>query len=771
MVKPTFERKFLKNHLQFQNGLLSRFLANRRMQQMAESSARPAYAAELRVEGIEGIGNISDSPTPASKDTERPLPQPRKSHPPNLPPEPPPPSDEIKQAKPWRWSLVWLASLCVLGGMGTAALIWLVSLPPQVDCRQPEKLSLDMERLYCAQEAAQTGDLSKLIAGIEMLKQWQPDHPLYRESQRLIQDWSDQVLTIATKKVVQGDLKGAEAAISHIPNTTPVYADAQKSIARWRKYSKTASEIYDKAQAALKQKDWNVVSQQIVALAEFERDYWTLEKGSNAVAQQLGMEKQAWQILSRAQKMAASGNLKQVSAAIPVAQAVPAKTYAAETAKANLKQWSQKLVTIGSRQWQQGDRNGALATLSLAAQIKITPETEDLYRFGNAYRLASSAIGEKWLPSVAQVLNLMEAIAAIEQVTAASPFYTQAQTLKQNWQTQLQDLIQLKYASSVASLGQRSTLALAIGQAKQLDPERPRRIHAQSLVASWQRETERLEDQPILDRAVQISKTGGIEALQAAIQQASQVQLGRALRTQSQTWIAMWRSQIQTLEDQPTLDQAWALARQGKLNEAIQTASAIQSGRSLYRDAQSAIGEWRYQQIVDAQVAQDQPILNRATALANGGNLAAAISVASQIGSGRALSGQAQAAIERWETQLRPPAPEPQTPPNYDAYAPALDDLPSELPGEEWPFRSPPPSAEEPFSNPVLQPGELLAPTLESPASPLPSDDPFPQPTEPSLNLAPAPPVEPAPVPPVYEPVPPVDPLPPEPVDPLPPSF
>ncbi|NJO78272.1 MAG: hypothetical protein HC827_06895 [Cyanobacteria bacterium RM1_2_2] len=654
--------------------------------------------------------------------------------------------------------------------MGTAALVWLVSLPPQVDCRQPEKLSLDMERLYCAQEAAQTGDLSKLIAGIEMLKQWQPDHPLYRESQRLIQDWSNQVLTIATKKVVQGDLKGAEAAISHIPNTTPVYADAQQSLDRWRKYSKTASEMYGKAQIALKQKDWSAVSQQIVVLAEFERDYWTLEKGASAVAQQLGVEKQAWQILSRAQKMAASGDLKQIGAAIPLAQEVPAKTYAAETAKVNLKQWSQKLVTMGSQQWEQGNRDRAVATLSLASQIKMTPETEDLYRFGNAYQLANyRQLEEKWLPSAAHVLNLMEAIAAIEQVNVKSPFYTQAQTLKQSWQAQLQDLIQLKYASAAASLGQRSTLELAIGQAKQLDPERPRRIHAQSLVASWQRETERLADQPLLDQAIHTAKSGSIAALQAAIQQASQIELGRALRTRSQTWIAMWRSEIQTLEDQPQFDQAWSLARQGKLEEAIQTASLIQPGRSLYRDAQSAIGEWRYQQVVDAQIAQDQPILNRATALANGGNLAAAISVASQIGSGRALSGQARAAIDRWENQLRPPAPDPQTQPDYDTYAPALDDLPSET-LEEFPFSAPPPNTEEPFSNPVLQPGEFPSPTATDPASLPPGYAPFPQPTEPSLNLAPAP-IEPAPVPPVYEPVPPNDPLPPEASDPLPPRF
>jgi hypothetical protein len=376
--------------------------------------------------------------------------------------------------------------------MGTAALVWLISLPPQIDCRHPNQLSLDMERLYCAQEAAQSGDIAKLIAGIDLLKQWQPEHPLHGEAQRLIQDWSEQVLTIATKRVVRGDLKGAEAALSHIPNTTPVYQDVQKALSRWRKYSKRASNLNAKAEAALKQKDWHAVSDYIVLLAAFERDYWELENGADALAQRLGVEKQAWQALNRAQKIAT--NPEQLAAAIALAQQVPNKTYAADEAKVSLKQWSQKLVAKGNQQWQSGNRLGAISTLRLDPKIVNQPAIEELYQFGNAYRLANPALSSRWPPTMGNLVNFAEAIAAMEQVKSDSPFHNQAQSLRKSWQRQMQNFIQLKYAGAAASFEHPTMLALAVDQAKQISAKEPRRLQAQTLVAYWQKEVERLED-------------------------------------------------------------------------------------------------------------------------------------------------------------------------------------------------------------------------------------------------------------------------------------
>ncbi len=690
---------------------------------------------------------------------------------PSLPPDLPAQPGFKLGSKQWHWPLVWVSALAVLGGMGTAALVWLVSLPPQIDCKQPGQLSLDMERLYCAQEAAQSGEIAKLIAGIDLLKQWQPEHPLYGEAQRLITEWSDQVLTISTNRVVRGDLKGAEAAISHIPTSTPIHQDAQAALSRWRKYSQRATKLNEKAQAALKQKDWSAVSDYIVLLSAFERDYWELENGAEALARQLGVEKQAWQAFARAQRLAE--NPQQLGAAIALAQQMSGQTYAAAVAKASLKQWSQKLVERGNQQWLKGDRLGAIATLRLAPKTVNQPEIDEMYRFGHAYALANPALSSRWAPTVENLVNLAEAITAMAQVKPDSPFHNQAQLFKTSWQAQLQDLIQLKYASAAADFEHPAMLNLAVKQAQQIDPDAPRRLQAQTLIAHWQRETERIEDQPMVDRALHLAKGGSIDSFKAAIAAASQVPLGRALRQQSQTLIASWRSQIQTLEDRPQLEQATDLAQQGNLEQAIQMASQIGAGRALYRDAQTAIGDWRNQQRVNSQIAQDQPILDQALAQAAAGQLSSAIATASRIGSGRALSSRAQASIRQWEIQLNPPQPSPD---GGFLAEPADNPLETLFPDNQWPNQDSQPEnrPENPDNSPAASPDPSVSPS--SPPRPwLPSEiETVPPPgtyqpyTPPQDSRLPAPSPErseaPDPEPSQSaDPLPPLDPLPPRP--------
>ncbi len=52
------------------------------------------------------------------------------------------------------------------------------------------------------------------------------------------------------------------------------------------------------------------------------------------------------------------------------------------------------------------------------------------------------------------------------------------------------------------------------------------------------------------------------------------------------------------------------------------------------------------------QIAEDRPILNQAKKLADSGNLAAAIDVASQIDPDRALYREAREAIKGWTSQV-----------------------------------------------------------------------------------------------------------------------
>ncbi|GAB4386457.1 MAG: hypothetical protein Kow00121_53090 [Elainellaceae cyanobacterium] len=578
---------------------------------------------------------------------------------PSVKPPPGSPDPQPPRRKSWRWWLMCFATLGVLSGMGSAALLWLVSLPPPTNCQETSQPLLDIEQLYCAQQSIQTGGLPELIAGLTLLQQWTPEDPLYAEAQNLAEEWSKQVLAIARSKARQSDLEGALEAISHIPATTPVYEEAQEFVAYWKEQWAEGEAIYAKAEEALKQQNWTLVSEYIAVLADFTNPFWNTTQ-ANALAQQLGVEKQARQTLAKARQASEEGTPRQLGQAIRIAEEIPRDTHTWADATQMLKQWGFTLLSISVQRWQAGDLRGAEAALRTAPETSTLAELQDLIRFKNAFQLAvdsapSPSPTSSWFPDHQQLWKMMEAIAALEAVPPDSTFYEQAQAVRQTWQAQFQDVIQLYYANVAADLGQHATLQLAIGQAQQISSDRPRRLQAQTLVAYWQEQVEQIEDQPYLDDAIELAQSETVNDLRSAIASASLIQPGRALRAEAQSWIGKWQNQIEVIEDRPHLDRARLLADEGNLSEAISAAATIQPGRALYAEAQSAIGDWQAQIIRNTQIAADHPILERARALATSGDLVSAIRVASQIAPGRALSGEAQAAIADWEYQLAPP--------------------------------------------------------------------------------------------------------------------
>jgi len=321
---------------------------------------------------------------------------------------------------------------------------------------------------------------------------------------------------------------------------------------------------------------------------------------------------------------------------------------------------------------------GAIATAqALPLSLPLPPVARDLVWLSRAQPLATSNLltapsdqfWQLWLP-----------LAQVRQIRVDSPLYRQTKALTPRLEQQAQDLLQIQLALNVANLKQMPTLQGAIALMQTITPGHPQRLYAQTLIAQWRKEIQQLEDRPYLAQAQQLAATGTVPALNAAIAQARHIAPGRSLRLEAQSAIAKWTRQIKTIEDQPLLDQARALAKQTKLKEAIQTATKIRADRSLYKEAQAAINNWTAQ----LQIAEDQPLLDEARALADQGSLSKAISVASSICYDRALYGDAQSAIARWSAQrdtivkarrprrYEPPStPEPYRP--LPGYAPPSD--------------------------------------------------------------------------------------------------
>jgi len=488
--------------------------------------------------------------------------------------------------------LMGLSTCGALGSVAAAALLWMFMLPPAPDCQSISPLATDMERLYCAQEAARSGNLPELLAGLETVETWSSDHPLYYEAQRWVKDWSESVLAIAHQKVEANDLKGAVATARQIPQTSPVFADAQKAIARWQGWWKEGEAVSAEVQTALKAQNWELASAKIRSMADLEHRHWHTEP-SNALIQQLAIERRARQALAKAIVLAQPGKLKNLSAAIASASQIDHKAYAWVDAQTALNGWSDTLLTVGFAQWKAQKLDQAIA---IAQQVLSHPgrdaEAQNLIRLSEARKLVISTV-TNWQPSPQHTVNLMEAVAAARQIPSSSRFYAQAQDSLTSWQAQLEGVRTLQMALVTANLGQPGALKLAIAQAQTITPSHPRRVQAQTLIAHWHNEQERLDDNPVLFRARQLAAPGTILAMRLAIAQANQIAMGRALRGEAQGLVYNWTRQIEAIEDRPYLSMARTLAQRGRLAEAIRSAALVRSGRALYPQSQAAIRGWR----------------------------------------------------------------------------------------------------------------------------------------------------------------------------------
>ena len=609
----------------------------------------------------------------------------------------------LPRSRPWKLLALGLGVVSVLGAVSGTALWLLTTPPPSPNCQQLSPMATDMERLLCAQEAANSGDLPKILAGMDLLKQWQPDNPLYGEAQRLIAEWSKPVLRAAREKMEQSDFRGAVELANRIPATSPVYPDAQAEIKEWQRYWQRGEALVTAAGNAMKAQNWYLAAEKIAALKDFEQDYWQFDR-AKSLTQLLAKEQRARKITTAAIATAQSGQPSALGLAIAQLVKMDAGTYAWADAQNVLKQWSETLLTLGLQQWQKGEFTTAMATVDpVLKNAALAPSAQDLLWLSQAGQHAAWGRATQ-KPTFTQIWNLNLAIATAQFIRPESRYYKQAQTSLANWQAQLQDTNALQLAWMVGEIPLAPAKTIAIAQAQQLGGDRPRRQQAQTLIAYWDKARAELGDRPYLTYARTLAQKNEVPALQQAIAQAKLVALGRPLRREAQTLIAAWKQQIEAIEDQPVLDRAWALANQGDLSGAIQAANGIGGDRALYREAQTAVSTWQGQ----LRAAEEA----RARATAPAANPAPARPPAANPESADTTSNR------RWSE----PAPAaqnsaPEGMPTVTETAPPPRSIPAP-PEQQTPPTPPPPSYRAPASAPVYSPPTAPIPTNEPPPPP-----------------------------------------------------
>ncbi|MEM6837838.1 MAG: hypothetical protein AAF609_13385 [Cyanobacteria bacterium P01_C01_bin.120] len=545
----------------------------------------------------------------------------------------------------WFWPLFWSGLMVGSGVFGLWALTWLTRVPPAPDCEKVTVASADGDRLICAQSALRTGSAKSLIQAVQLAANYSPTHPLYGEIHPVLIESSERLLEKAADKMHDGDLAMATEWAKQIPLDTPLRDTAQGRIWDWQQEWKQGQELENAVKQAIAARDWSTADNGLQALKLLTSDYW-LSQRHNELQQEKQLEQTAWSQIGQARGLANTNNPDNIAQALVIAQRINLTSKAWSEAQEDIDRWSQNLLLYSFQRWELGDVDGAIAAVQkVPPDPNLAPDAQDLIQFSHATRLARQAQQDN--PGLLQLFKLMEAIRAAEKISINSTFYPTAQKSVQAWQAELDDLRTLQFANNVASLRQEWSYSYAADLAWTVELERPRRLQAQTLIAHWQGEIERIEDRPFLVRARNLARKATIPALEAAIAEARNVALGRALRIDAQTLIADWLDQIEIIQDQPILNEANQLASDDKLQEAIAVLQQIQDDRALYERAQVMAKDWTR----TLQIQADSPILEEAKSLAYRGSLTKAINVAAQIAPGRALYNEARKAIELWEAE------------------------------------------------------------------------------------------------------------------------
>lgn len=345
-----------------------------------------------------------------------------------------------------------------------------------------------------------------------------------------------------------------------------------------------------------------------------------------------------WELneLGRARRLIQQNRLESTLEAVGIALAIQPESPLYSEAQTLIGEFGHSLLDLADQALR--DRNAALAQDILN---RIPPEArlaEDVMD----YRTIVQASELSWQGGIT---GLEGGIVRLQSISRDRPQYARARDLIGLWRQEAQGRSQLDWARLIANPGTVADLKAAIAEAQEVTRDNPVWSDAQDQIDRWRTQVETIEDQPYLRQAELLAQQGDLES---AIANARMIRPGRALHAVAQDRINDWVSQIQQVEDGPILTQAQRLADRGQLQEAILVASQIGSNRALFADAQSDIGRWR--SLLDGQLQ-----LQQAYHLAQIGtvsSLVEAIELALQISEDSLQRADAIAAADGWSWDI-----------------------------------------------------------------------------------------------------------------------
>ena len=543
-----------------------------------------------------------------------------------------------------RWTknwVVWAAVLTLIpGSMGFIALSILFKLPTAPNCPQIFwPLASASVRLHCAQLAASKQTINDLLQAITLVKQLPENHPLRGEINRLLEEWSRDVLRLADESFQAGNLEEAIATARKIPTDVKVSELVEEQIQKWQTIWSKAEGIYQEAEKELRQRHWQSAFMLTARLLRVNNKYWASTK-YDQLNNIIVTAREDGDKLYKAENLANNRNLDSLLKAIKLAETIKPDSYLYQKAQELISGFARKMLKLAQAKMKERNADQAL---EIARQIPSIPElqaeVDDFMVLGEAQR--SAFIGT--------TAGLETAISQAQQIDASRDIYNEAQQLIARWQLEIQDVSRLEKARNLASQGTVNDLTAAISEVQLIPGNNPRATEARQEIGRWRGQVESIEDRPYLDRAEQIAINEDVISLQTAIAELNQIRSGRALYPEAKKKIRLWTAKIERIQDQPYLDQARALADSGNLTTAISEAQKIaSSGRALSAEAQSSIDTWQDQIRAKESWQKAKQVAVTGTPEA----LVQAIQLANRVSSRNILRLDVNIAIDQWSQQL-----------------------------------------------------------------------------------------------------------------------
>jgi hypothetical protein len=359
----------------------------------------------------------------------------------------------------------------------------------------------------------------------------------------------------------------------------------ENKIHTWQSVWQSGNQLLAKIDLELQKPDLNSALNLALEILNIKNTFWSTVQYNLAVTKIQLVQKQIDQ-LNLAQSFSRLGGVANLIKSIDLAVLIPSNSYVYKNAQNLILQNKKSIEDLVDRQIELTNWSAFKNSLDLIGTRTIFQED-----FAS-WQVFLSAINYIQFLSPEAFEN---AIITLEQIQPTDRLYSSAQNSINQWKLAIDDLVYINKANQIAQFGTIKNYQDAIAQLQLIPINNPLFGYAHNQILKWQKEIQTIQDRPILDLANAIAEggNGGTLSLQEAISQAQTIKSNRALYNDAQLKIHTWQSEIETIEDQPILDQALSLADNGQYARAVAFASTIKVGRSLYRDAQQKIKLWK----------------------------------------------------------------------------------------------------------------------------------------------------------------------------------